>query len=60
MKRRFPCTFHKACHILWLSHVTCLTQTEIAIRLSLNVGTVNHVVHRRRFPNAYPVCPIGI
>jgi hypothetical protein len=26
-----------------------------AIYLELNVGTVNHVVHQRRFPGAFPI-----
>jgi hypothetical protein len=31
------------------------TQTQAAIAIGLNVGTVNHIVHGRRFPHAYPV-----
>ena len=57
MKNRFPCTHSKACIILWLHHVVCLSQTEIALIVRLNVGTVNHVVHRRRFPSAFPQAP---
>jgi hypothetical protein len=52
---RFPCTFEKACHTLWAVHVMGWSQTQAAILIELNVGTVCHVVHRRRFPTAYPV-----
>lgn len=55
MDNRFPCTFRKACHVLWLYYNMGMKQTAIAILLRLNVGTVNHVVHRRRWPDAYPV-----
>lgn len=57
--QRFPCTFPKACHVLWLFHHARMKQTAIAIMLRLNVGTVNHVVHGRRFPDAYPIAPVS-
>ena len=60
MTNRFPCTFHKACFALYLYQIANLIQTEIAIRLALNVGTVNHVVHRRCFRNAVPIRPLAI
>ena len=53
--RRFPCNYRKACHVLWGVFVMEWTQTQAAINLGLNVGTVNHIVHGRRFPDAYPV-----
>ena len=59
INRRFPCTFIKACHIHWLYFVIGLSQTEVALKTSLNVGTVNHVIHRRRFSSAYPVEPMN-
>lgn len=55
MRGRFPCTFQKACNVLYAVDVLGLTQTEAAIIMHLNVGTVCHVVHKRRFPHAYPV-----
>jgi hypothetical protein len=55
MRTRHPCTFEKACHVLWGVLVMGWSQTEAAIRIGLNQGTVCHVVHRRRFPKAYPV-----
>lgn len=58
-RRRFPCTFDKACNVLWLVNMMGLSQTQAAIIVGLNVGTVNHVVHGRRFPSAYPVPPNG-
>jgi DNA-directed RNA polymerase specialized sigma24 family protein len=53
--KSFSCNFTKACHVLWAVHVQGLSQTATAILLELNVGTVNHIVHRRRFQGAYPV-----
>ncbi|SDM31439.1 hypothetical protein SAMN05216360_101525 [Methylobacterium phyllostachyos] len=55
MRGRFPCTFELACYVLYLVEILGLTQTEAAIIVGLNVGSVNHVVHRRRHPEAYPV-----
>lgn len=55
MRGRFPCTFDLACKALYAVDVLGLTQTEAAILLRLNVGTVCHVVHGRRFPGAYPI-----
>jgi predicted DNA-binding protein (UPF0251 family) len=49
--------FMKACYVLWLIEVERTTQTEAAIQVGLNVGTVNHIVHGRRFKNARPICP---
>lgn len=49
--------FMKACYVLWLVKIQGETQTEAAIQTKLNVGTVNHIVHGRRFRNAYPICP---
>lgn len=55
MRRRFPATHQKACYVLWLVYDRRVTQTEAAILMHLNVGTVCHIVHGRRFPEAYPV-----
>lgn len=52
---RYHCDFQKACHVLWAVDVMRWSQTQAAIEIGLNVGTVCHVVHRRRFPTAYPV-----
>lgn len=54
MRGRFPCTYELACNILYAVEVLGMSQTEAAIVLRLNVGSVNHVVHRRRFYNAHP------
>ena len=59
MRRRFPCTYQKACYVLWLVNEANLTQTHAALYCGLNVGTVNHVVHGRRFSDAHPVPPPG-
>ena len=52
---RTSCDLLKACHALYLVHVLGLTQTRTAVVLELNVGTVCHIVHKRRFPNAFPI-----
>lgn len=49
--------FMKACYVKWLIEVERTTQTEAAIQTGLNGGTVNHIVHGRRYRNARPVCP---
>jgi hypothetical protein len=54
-RRRFPANFQKACYVLWLVYDRRLTQTEAAMLVQLNVGTVCHIVHGRRFPEAYPM-----
>ena len=55
MRRRFPCSFEKACHVLWAVRVKGCSLTEAALLLGLNVGTVCHVIHGRRYPMAYPI-----
>ena len=51
------CTQDTASYIKYLVEVLGYTQTDAAIILKLNVGTVCHVVHGRRFPSARPVVP---
>ena len=59
MKRgKYPCTLQKSCYIKYLINLG-LTQTEVALIVKVNVGSVCHVVHGRRHPNAYPVVPPG-
>jgi hypothetical protein len=59
-KKSFPCTFDKACYVLYLVRICGYSLTEAAIRAELNVGTVSHVVHGRRFPNATASPPIRV
>lgn len=54
-RRRLPCNFDKACNVLWLVRMMGFSQSQAAVIVGLNVGTVCHVIHGRRFPNAYPV-----
>jgi len=54
-RKCYACNFTKACHVLWAVRVLGLSQTAAAILVELNVGTVNHIVHGRRFMSAYPV-----
>jgi hypothetical protein len=57
IKLKYPCTFNKACHILWLVKVEGTSLTHAALVVGLNVGTVCHVIHRRRFASAFPSIP---
>jgi hypothetical protein len=54
MRNSYPATFEKACHALWLVKDMGWSQTATAIAVQLNVGTVSHIVHRRRFADAFP------
>jgi hypothetical protein len=54
MRKSYPATFEKACHILWAVQVMNLTQTQAAMQAKLSQGTANHIVKGRRFPNAFP------
>ncbi len=60
--RRPPlrCTHDQACCALWLVRFAGLTQSDAAVVLKLNVGTVCHIIHGRRFPDAYPMPYPGI
>lgn len=49
--------FVKACYVKWLVEIERTTQTEAAIQVGLNVGTVNHIIHGRRYRSARPICP---
>lgn len=53
----YPCTFLKACHVLWCVRVKGLKQTTAAILVGLNSGTVSKVVRGLRFPEAFPIPP---
>ena len=57
VKTRHSCNFRKACHALWIVLVEGQTMTHAGIVLGLNVGTISHIIHGRRFPTAYPVQP---
>jgi hypothetical protein len=52
-----PCNYEKACNIKWAVDVMGWSQTRTAIEFDLNVGTVNHVVRKKRFPDAVPKPP---
>jgi hypothetical protein len=52
-----PCGFRKACNILYYYHIVGLNQTQTSIESKVNIGTVNHVIRRRRYKRAYPVAP---
>lgn len=58
MKRRtYQANKEKACHVLWLVFVARVSQTQASMVVELSQGTVCHIVHGRRFPDAYPVRP---
>jgi predicted methyltransferase len=50
-----PCTFEKACHILWAVKVMGWSQTKTSIEVRVNGGDVSRVVRGLRFEDAYPV-----
>ncbi len=50
-----PCTYQMACQVLWAVRVRGWSQTHAAIIVGLNVGTVCHIVHGRRFDQAVPM-----
>jgi hypothetical protein len=54
MRTVLHCSILKACHVLWLVKIKGCTQSEAAVIVGLNVGTVNHIVHGRRFVGAKP------
>ena len=56
-RKHFPCTFEKACHVKYLVGVLGYSLTEAAIRQELNVGTVSHIIHGRRFRDAKAMPP---
>lgn len=57
MRTRFPCSHEKASLIKFLVIVLGYSQTHAAIIAEVNVGTVCHVVHGRRFPDSPPAPP---
>jgi hypothetical protein len=54
-KASLACTFLKACHVKWLVLVRGYTQNQAGHIVGVAAGTVNHVIHGRRFPGAFPV-----
>lgn len=59
MRIKYPCTFEKACFVLWAVRIMGWSQTQAAVIVELNGGTVCHVVHGRRFPDARPIALPG-
>jgi len=53
-RKRYPCTLKKACFVLYGVKVLGWSQTQAAVELGLNSGTVCHIVHGRRFLDARP------
>lgn len=53
----FPCTYSKACNVLWAVIDQGWSQTKAAIAFGLNVGTVSHIVNGKRFQTATPIAP---
>ena len=54
-KPTYACTLEKAGHIKFALHILGWSMTETAAELRVNVGTVSHVYHGRRFAEAQPV-----
>ncbi len=53
----FPCSFGKACNVLWAVDTQGWSQAKAAIAFELNVGTVSHIVNGKRFEGAVPIPP---
>ena len=56
-KRRCVCTFLKACHIKYLVLVEGYTLTQASVIVEINIGTLSHILHGRRFHGAFPISP---
>lgn len=54
-KKRLVATFLKACHLLWLVEEMGYSQNQAGHIVGVPAGTVNHIIHRRRFPGAFPI-----
>lgn len=55
MRAQATFTFDKACKALWLIEKMGWTQTQAANFFGVNQGVICHVVHGRRYPDAFPV-----
>lgn len=55
----FPCSLEQAENILWFVHVLGWSQAKAGFAVRVHSGTVNHVVHGRRYPQARPKPPPG-
>lgn len=53
----FPCSYSKACNVLWAVYTQGWSQTKAAIAFELNGGTVSHIVNGKRFTGAVPIPP---
>lgn len=51
----FPATFKKACHVKFAVLVLGWTQTQAAIVVGLNSGTVSKIINGLRFPASKPM-----
>lgn len=59
-RRSYPCSEQQACWILYVILIWRWSQQQAGLVFGVHPGTVNHIVHRRRFPHAVPIEPIGI
>ena len=53
-----PCTFLKACHAKHYVKELGFTLTQASILVEVNIGTLSHVMHGRRFPGSFPIPPL--
>lgn len=52
MKKKYPCTYRKACYVRWAIDHMGWSQTQTAIMVGLNLSAVHRVVYRKQFPDA--------
>ena len=58
IRQNHPCTFLKACNAKHLVRVQGLTLTHASFIVEVNIGTLSHVMHGRRFPGSFPIPPL--
>lgn len=49
------CNYLKACNLLWLVKVMGYSQNQAGHIVGVAAGTVCHVIHGRRFSDAFPI-----
>lgn len=55
MRQSYPCDPVKAAYVKWAVNLKGWSQTQAAVVVGLNVGTVSHVIHGKRFATVSPV-----
>ena len=51
----YPASYRKACNVLYAVFILRWSQTQAAIYIGLNSGTVSHICRGKRFKGAVPI-----